>query len=169
MTNQQGVPEVERDDEDGEDGNCTHWNVSVRRRVLRGGAVSHVLQCDRCGDQVGGPIKRAQAVEIAAGLEIASFDDSLREAWRVRGVEGREAERAARLAEYQVYLASPEWRARRALVLARCGNLCEGCRGAPAEQVHHLTYANVGNEFLFELVGLCNECHERVHAPPPGR
>ena len=33
-----------------------------------------------------------------------------------------------------------------------------------AKQVHHTTYANVGHEFLFELVALCPECHNRYHA-----
>ena len=30
-------------------------------------------------------------------------------------------------------------------------------------QCHHLTYENVGEEFLFELVALCSDCHERLH------
>jgi hypothetical protein len=29
--------------------------------------------------------------------------------------------------------------------------------------VHHLTYAHVFNEFLFELMAVCDECHDRLH------
>jgi 5-methylcytosine-specific restriction endonuclease McrA len=33
--------------------------------------------------------------------------------------------------------------------------------------VHHLTYQNAGNEFLWELVAICRECHARYHAIEP--
>jgi hypothetical protein len=29
--------------------------------------------------------------------------------------------------------------------------------------VHHVTYKNMGNEFLWELRAICAVCHERVH------
>lgn len=31
---------------------------------------------------------------------------------------------------------------------------------------HHLTYAHVTQEFLFELVAICGDCHARVHDAP---
>lgn len=42
--------------------------------------------------------------------------------------------------------------------------LCEGCGKARATQVHHKTYRNLGDEFLFELVALCDACHKRLRA-----
>jgi 5-methylcytosine-specific restriction endonuclease McrA len=48
-------------------------------------------------------------------------------------------------------------------VIERADGLCEGCRSAEAVHVHHLTYKHCGNEFLWELVAICRECHERVH------
>jgi replicative DNA helicase len=69
----------------------------------------------------------------------------------------------ARRKRYHEYLLSPEWMALRRKVLDRCGGLCEGCREERVTQVHHLTYAHVRNELLFELVGLCDACHERAH------
>jgi len=65
--------------------------------------------------------------------------------------------------KYNDYLRSSSWGARRALVLDRAGDICEGCRQRRATQVHHLTYDHVTNEFLWELVAICNECHARVH------
>ncbi|MGI8399864.1 hypothetical protein ACRYWZ_26180 [Agrobacterium deltaense] len=53
----------------------------------------------------------------------------------------------------------------------RSGGMCEGCGLAEAKQVHHLTYKHVGCEFLFELVAICDGCHERLHqdeAPETG-
>jgi 5-methylcytosine-specific restriction endonuclease McrA len=66
---------------------------------------------------------------------------------------------------YNKYLQSDDWKAKRGKVLERCDGLCEGCREAPATQVHHLTYNHVGDELLYELVGICDACHERVHEP----
>ena len=65
--------------------------------------------------------------------------------------------------KYNAYLLSDAWRTKRALVLERSGYNCEGCGAVRACQVHHLTYAHVGNEFLWELKAVCNACHERLH------
>jgi len=64
---------------------------------------------------------------------------------------------------YDTYIRSERWGAKRAMVLGRCGHKCEGCGTKPATQVYHLTYEHLGDELLFELVGLCKDCHERVH------
>lgn len=67
-------------------------------------------------------------------------------------------------AQYAEYLTSTAWMERRRLVMQRCRGYCEGCGSAQATEVHHLTYRHVGNELLFELVGLCAGCHSRIHA-----
>lgn len=64
---------------------------------------------------------------------------------------------------YAAYLRSAAWSAIRAKVIRRAKGLCEGCGEARASDVHHLTYAHVGAEFLFELVALCRACHVRWH------
>jgi 5-methylcytosine-specific restriction endonuclease McrA len=64
---------------------------------------------------------------------------------------------------YRTYLRSEAWAALRAKVLARAQGRCEGCAAAKASDVHHLTYAHAGAEFLFELVALCRPCHVRWH------
>jgi 5-methylcytosine-specific restriction endonuclease McrA len=79
----------------------------------------------------------------------------------------REAFTAQQREEYHQYLQTPQWAERRALVLKRSAGLCEGCRLASAEQVHHTTYAHCGNEFLWELVAICRDCHERFHGINP--
>jgi hypothetical protein len=47
--------------------------------------------------------------------------------------------------------------------MGRANNLCEGCGRRRAAQVHHLTYDHVFDEFLWELIAICDECHSRVH------
>jgi orotate phosphoribosyltransferase len=63
---------------------------------------------------------------------------------------------------YKNYLLCPEWEKKRKFIIQRDKN-CQGCLDAPIHEVHHLTYKNVGNELMFELVGLCRECHSRCH------
>jgi 5-methylcytosine-specific restriction endonuclease McrA len=79
----------------------------------------------------------------------------------------REAAIARRKAEwravYRRYLASADWQSVRQRVLRRAWVTCEGCLEARATEVHHKTYAHVGDEFLFELVAICRPCHERLH------
>jgi hypothetical protein len=64
---------------------------------------------------------------------------------------------------YNSYLQSDDWKVKRRKVYDRCRGLCEGCRDRPVTQVHHLTYVHVGDELLYELVGLCDDCHEKAH------
>lgn len=62
--------------------------------------------------------------------------------------------------KYQRYLASREWSVIRERVRERSGNRCEHCCSAPQQAVHHLTYENVGNERLGDLLAVCEPCHE---------
>jgi 5-methylcytosine-specific restriction endonuclease McrA len=79
----------------------------------------------------------------------------------------RQRERQEQNAEwwrwYNGYLQTPAWRALREKVMRRANGRCEGCGECKAVQVHHLTYAHVGEEFLWELRAVCTECHERLH------
>ena len=60
------------------------------------------------------------------------------------------------------YLHTPHWAALRAAVLKR-DPVCVGCDQVEAEHAHHLTYARLGCELLTDLVGMCRDCHARVH------
>ncbi len=62
---------------------------------------------------------------------------------------------------YPKYLASPAWKKKRGNVMSRDNSRC-AC-GAKAEHVHHKTYDNVGKEPLYDLVSLCEKCHDRYH------
>lgn len=66
--------------------------------------------------------------------------------------------------DYQRYLASREWAQRREAVRERSGGRCERCLTNTMQAVHHLTYANLGNEPLTDLVAICNPCHEYLSA-----
>jgi len=74
--------------------------------------------------------------------------------------------------DYFEYLSSPIWRGKRARVLQRANDMCEGCGCRRAWQVHHLRYPRncrpgsddwIRQEKLFDLRAICRECHEDVH------
>lgn len=70
-----------------------------------------------------------------------------------------------KFATYAGYLASTQWRVKRALVVQRANGRCEqpGCNHA-LEEVHHKRYPRVwGNEPIEWLIGLCESHHEQAH------
>lgn len=69
--------------------------------------------------------------------------------------------------EYRQYLESADWATMRNRVLERDKHLCQGCLRERATQVHHLSYKNLRREFAFELISVCDTCHERIHGPSP--
>jgi 5-methylcytosine-specific restriction endonuclease McrA len=95
--------------------------------------------------------------------------------------ERREAERAEALArqrafdeeqarkdrewhaKYDAHLLSDQWVKLRRKVIRRAHGICEGCGERAATQIHHLTYDMLGDEMLFQLVGLCKRCHSKIH------
>jgi len=78
------------------------------------------------------------------------------EDWDVSGLSEKE--------RYRRYLCSRKWGERREAVRRRCDDVCERCRGGPMAAVHHMTYARKYRERLDDLIGVCEECHEFIHA-----
>jgi 5-methylcytosine-specific restriction endonuclease McrA len=56
---------------------------------------------------------------------------------------------------------------RRVEVWERGGGVCEHCRAADLEQVHHIAGRGGPDPHrLSNLVGLCEPCHRRAHGEP---
>lgn len=142
---------------------CDHQETEVRRRRIRDGRTQYRQQCKRCGKSIGGAVSkkelRGETLEFDEVAEQRFMNDMA--ARRKRRAEQR---REQWFAEYNQYLQSDEWATRREKVMKRAGGVCEGCRENRATQVHHLTYDNVGRELLFELVAICDDCHEIAHS-----
>lgn len=149
-------------------GFCPHSDTVVRKKIASNGQQWFWNQCIRCGAKAG---KRLSAKSIAEPSEVPEFDGELPErVWkefhaRILEREELERERLKKLwkQRYDEYLETDEWKVRRELVILRSQGICEGCRRNRASQVHHTTYQNVGEEFLFELVAVCRDCHDRYH------
>lgn len=62
---------------------------------------------------------------------------------------------------YTSYIHSNEWRQKANKRLDLDGHICQVC-GAPATEVHHMTYDNFMAEPMEDLVSLCKACHEKA-------
>ena len=153
---------------------CAHESLELRKRKVKGGAIQYVKQCLSCGNAMPQPIKQEAALSINKGNEPVAFDEKKQFDWSVkkenayREIKDRyEASKDVEIAQhsewYRVYLQSSEWKLKRKKVLARAKNICEGCADKPASEVHHISYANIGDELLYQLVALCEDCHRKAH------
>lgn len=146
---------------------CTHeGNKQLRLATIANGNKQLRYQCLDCGQLVGSALK----MEGRDLSQIQPVDEVLQKrtdqqwaAW-----SGAQAKIKAALDEawnkyYNAYLQTQEWRTKREAVLRRGNGVCEGCGRSMAEHVHHRTYENLGDEFLFELVALCRNCHQKIH------
>jgi 5-methylcytosine-specific restriction endonuclease McrA len=88
---------------------------------------------------------------------IAKRDEAARKA-------ASEIEKATWFAEHDAYLKTAKWLKKREVVLKRAKGICEGCGEKKATQVHHLNYDHWKDEMIWELVAICGDCHEIVHA-----
>ena len=147
--------------------NCQHSQQKITSKPIANGNTQFVMQCQLCGERIGNAIGKGTAYQMNGGIEPPLFDfdrqRSSREAERQAHKNQLAKEREEFFGWYSIYLKSDKWREKRQKVLHRAQGICEGCRDADSTEVHHLTYDNVGDEFLFQLVALCHKCHTRLH------
>jgi len=149
---------------------CDHVGKRlIRYRIASNGSKMLKVQCTRCGELIGDWIPHHKVPNIES---VKPIDDDLRQMFIENAHQlrqelmnrKRQIDRGEFFDWYQGYLQGAKWQEKRRLVLNRCNGICEGCGKLRATIVHHLSYDNVGDEFLFQLVGLCQDCHGRVHA-----
>lgn len=151
---------------------CDHSDRVVRRQNLSDGRRVFVEQCRRCGWT--SPHLKHDRVSLQTRQDCPEVDVDLKQDWLDRRLrrqkEIREElnleRRADWFEDHDEYLKTESWRMKRELVLKRDNYLCQGCRSSRAVHVHHLTYENVKDELLFQLVSLCEECHRKAHHNP---
>lgn len=136
--------------------NCRHEMQKVRYPIKGGWQCK--LQCRLCG------IKEKNAVKKPANfLTLPLWDEQAfveqQEAHRLHA----EHENAGNgSVNYYDYIASPEWKKVRDRTI-KVHPTCQKCELFLSEAVHHITYANLGNEFWWELLAVCNDCHKEIH------
>lgn len=145
---------------------CEHKNATMKKFHFEkndGSKCFHItMQCDYCGQRLGKWLPRVEHWE-----ELPLFDfikeRSGQEMLINDAKDKRNSERIKRHIEYEEYLQSAEWTKTRWLVLDRCHAVCECCLAKEATHVHHRNYDSIYHEYCFDLIGVCKECHERIH------
>lgn len=67
---------------------------------------------------------------------------------------------------YEQYLFSQAWQKKRQEQFEK-SQRCEVCHFGEATEVHHKTYANLGDEQDGDLMSLCDDCHRAEHGRLP--
>jgi len=133
------------------------------------GAKQLRYQCTDCGKLLANQLPHHLATPDTPNVDLATLKrcrEREEQEWRDRAQfyeEKREREHQEWLEAHSEYLQTDEWQEKREAVLEREDNLCQGCRAALAAHIHHLSYEHWRDELLFELVALCEDCHERAH------
>jgi len=148
---------------------CPHEMIEVRRSIVGHGQIQYRNQCLDCGDLIGSAIAKAKVVLPVKDHDIELLNrvtldraNAIAEIWLRH--YWRQKERDSKWwKNYKQYLQTDQWKRKRELVLDRANQLCEGCRERPATEVHHLTYDRVFDEFLYDLVAMCDVCHAKCH------
>lgn len=150
---------------------CNHPETLLTRYTCSNGAIQYVMQCLVCKARTSSPIAHSRLTSDQK-RHAPDFDDAGRQERR-REINHRfEIHRelfnsVAWWRAYNTYLISNEWIDKRAQVLARdrwkCQEKRNGCT-VSATEVHHLTYKNVGDEPLEDLLSVCHHCHELITA-----
>lgn len=143
---------------------CSHENSTMTRRTIKNGSQQAVKQCPECFRTVGNPVPKATVQNFMLLPEFKDRADEYFAAYSEAIQILLQGDREEWFKQHSEYLRSPEWTKKRRIVMLRARGLCEGCMEARATQVHHLTYRHWRDELLFELVAVCDECHEKAHS-----
>lgn len=160
---------------------CSHVSKKLTKYTATNKVLTFRTQCLRCGHTIE-KIKKSDLPIHISVEDLPDFDEDLRHSLSKRACKIREglnkiAEekynanveeefsnlKKSRIEKYQQYLESSNWGVLRSKVFTRCNRVCEGCLCRPATEVHHLTYDHICDEYLWELVGICGECHRKIH------
>jgi len=158
---------------------CNHGNQRLVFRVFSNGVKHYGKQCQECGRIES--VKK-DSIHHRERAILPEFDESIRDAhYEKQNQENKlkwEQNRAVWQAErdekntkwwraYQEHLRSAAWRDKRQRVLERDKYMCQACLKRKATIAHHLTYKHVLNEPLFDLVAVCQTCHDALHQETP--
>ena len=146
---------------------CEHKHVPLKIKTSNG-VIQIRLFCEKCYRLDGKPHKHSDynlnELQERSLSEYNEFYDKLCEDDKNDINSFISSIRLDKREKYRKYLLSERWLWIRRAVLDRDKYRCQIC-GSNAEEVHHLTYEHLENEFLFELVSLCRRCHiENYHS-----
>ena len=146
---------------------CLHNRKDICFILSTNGKKHFYYFCKNCGEKMQ-PQQKHEYVEVFYDLnKINEYDDKIKTYFneciqnRIKVLTEKWEE--LRNQEYRNYLTTYAWADKRAKVLQRAKFTCEGCGTNPATQVHHLHYRRIYKEMLFDLVAVCEQCHQQIH------
>lgn len=151
---------------------CEHKNFKPIQLTMSNGAIMVKNYCTDCLHTFGNPIKKS----LVNFKNIHKTTNENYHKWRsLMDVQeknyineitaGRNNVRLVFMKnDYSEYLNSDEWKNKRKKILERDSYVCQICHNV-AECVHHLTYKHIKNEYFFELISLCDNCHIEYYHP----
>lgn len=142
---------------------CDDHELIFVKRIKSNGQYLLNKQCLNCGEKEG----KAYKLNSVNNIELLpNYSEELLDEFYFKRnefyKEKKESERKEWFVGYNIYLKSDKWKHKRSLVLKRDNYTCQSCLVNEANEVHHLTYNHVFDEPLFELVSICNKCHELI-------
>lgn len=155
--------------------NCNNHNMVFVRRTKIDGTILVNKQCMECGEHDA----RAYKKELLPA-DAPLFDEQKKEQlYIINKQKENDIQREIYIQEresiwepdkikwfkdvYDPYLKTEKWHKKRDLVLKRDNYICQACLKNKANQAHHLTYQNVLDEPLFDLISVCKPCHDKIH------
>ncbi len=142
---------------------CLNHNLEFVRKITSNGVKVLRQQCNNCGLEVSNGLKNNMVENIDLlksynpDLNYMNFTYRKEFSHQLKVEKNNDA-----FQKYNFYLQSDQWKLKRKKVLERDKNVCQACLTNKAEEVHHLTYDNIFDEFLFELVSVCKNCHNEI-------
>jgi 5-methylcytosine-specific restriction endonuclease McrA len=152
------------------------WNIATSDPVS-------LFWCGKCGKQLGVRDRRdlmhlRRALLVLSRARPGDPDDTTLlcdsctnlqlqlhgEEQRLRRLARQARTAQLRKMPFAEYWVQCEWQARRTATLVRAGYRCQTCGDTDVRlDVHHNTYERYGDESIFDLVALCDRCHELFH------
>jgi len=157
---------------------CQSPNLQISKLITSSGTVQVKNQCTNCGEVAGSALggytkeqkETLPVVDRTKREEYSTAKWNLINLFHNKRKELQERRQANKETlwwnAYKAYLNSPTWISKRSKTLARDNHTCQACLQNRATQVHHKTYEHVdfrGSEPLFDLVSICNQCHDLLH------
>ena len=111
------------------------------------------------------PIIVIPATLIVIFLALSSTDNNQEELRLQREEKDRAVKELYKIkvVDYKEYIKSTAWHQKRLARLKKDKYTCQKCGDTEFLEVHHLTYDNLGDEPMENLICLCRACHQAIH------
>ena len=160
--------------------NCqNHHDWEYRYKKSEIGRITLYSQCSFCGKKhKSGMLKHETVPNLLQKIHLGQinlYDDTLYEKIganydsfskirQIKHFQENTNQKKQWFVKHSEYLKTEKWKSIRLKVLKRDDYLCQCCLEASATEVHHLTYANWMDEFMYELISVCYNCHHnKIH------